>query len=61
MDHHNSRIAYEMAIKVNLGQQESTELKQGQPRKPLKVVIKADQSPLVRDREGRQMGICAQP
>jgi len=52
---------WEMAIKVNFGQPESTELKQGQPGKPLKVAIKADQSPLVRDRERRQMGICAQP
>ena len=53
MDHHNSRIACEMAIKVNLGQRESIELKQDQFGEALKVVIETDQSPLVRDREGR--------
>jgi len=57
----HSRLACEMAIKVNLGQRESMELKQDQSGEPLKVVIKADQSPLVRDRESRQIGICAQP
>ena len=61
MDHHNSRIACEMAIKVNLGQRESIELKQDQFGEALKDVIETDQSPLVRDRECRQMGICAQP
>ena len=61
MVHHNSRIACEIAIRVNLGQQESTEPKQDQFGEALKVVIEADQSPLVRDRECRQMGICAQP
>ena len=36
-------------------------LKQDQFGEALKVVIETDQSPLVRDRECRQMGICAQP
>ena len=47
--------------KANPGQRQSMELMQDQSGEPLKVVIKTDQSPLVRDREGRQMGICAQP
>ena len=56
-----SASRWEMAIKVNLGQPESTELEQGQTRKQLKVPIETDQSPLVRDRECRQVGIRAQP
>ena len=56
-----SASRWEMAIKVNLGQLEPTELEQGQTRKQLKVPIETDQSPLVRDRECRQVGIRAQP